>query len=501
VPLSHHYYRFVPFLSRDIKPENILLDESGRHLKLADLGSCRGIYNKQPYTEYISTRWYRAPECLLTDGYYGPEMDIWATGCVLFEVISLYPLFPGTDELDTLNRIHKILGSPPQQVLNDLVLQGKASAHMNFDFPSQKGAGIGHLIPHAPPDCVDLLTRSLRYELKDRISARGSINHPYFSEFRDSDLESQARSCQLSRSGAGQQSTSDVERVKHTANAAYSSTASLARIATKSDPGTSSSSMPLERSQACNVPQQQHRPMLLSIETGEYAEIKKSSLSELPLPGVEEETSIPHPPPKHTAHRKKHQIPDNMSTHGTLSRKSTTDRKLTNPNTNINQASSRRSTMPGKHLAHQSIQSKSSLPALKSQRKSSLPKLGAASSSCEVSGTTKRSSHIKNTVGGSYDRRKSESSRNNSYSHVRSSGYGKSNKIPQNKRYSHITSSGYGQSTSSTHSRNSIAAGNIGAVKSGGVGARSSLPSIGQYSTRPRGVVARTGAVRIRSRT
>jgi serine/threonine protein kinase len=56
---------------RDIKPENILIEntsEMGRGLKLADFGSCRGIYSKQPYTEYISTRWYRAPECLLTDG-------------------------------------------------------------------------------------------------------------------------------------------------------------------------------------------------------------------------------------------------------------------------------------------------------------------------------------------------------------------------------------------------------------------------------------------------
>ena len=62
---------------RDIKPENILIEsatEVAKGLKLADLGSCRGIYSKQPYTEYISTRWYRAPECLLTDGYYGPEM-------------------------------------------------------------------------------------------------------------------------------------------------------------------------------------------------------------------------------------------------------------------------------------------------------------------------------------------------------------------------------------------------------------------------------------------
>ena len=54
---------------RDVKPENILI--RGDELKLADFGSCRGIYSKQPYTEYISTRWYRAPECLLTDGYYG----------------------------------------------------------------------------------------------------------------------------------------------------------------------------------------------------------------------------------------------------------------------------------------------------------------------------------------------------------------------------------------------------------------------------------------------
>ena len=82
---------FLPLLhsllcppSRDIKPENILIiDEC---LKLADFGSCRGIYSKQPYTEYISTRWYRAPECLLTDGYYTQKMDMWGVGCVFFEV-------------------------------------------------------------------------------------------------------------------------------------------------------------------------------------------------------------------------------------------------------------------------------------------------------------------------------------------------------------------------------------------------------------------------------
>lgn len=91
--------------------ENILL--IGETVKLADFGSCRGIYSKAPFTEYISTRWYRAPECLLTDGYYGYKMDIWGVGCVFFEMLSLFPLFPGNNELDQIHRIHNILGTPP----------------------------------------------------------------------------------------------------------------------------------------------------------------------------------------------------------------------------------------------------------------------------------------------------------------------------------------------------------------------------------------------------
>lgn len=70
-------------------------------VKIADLGSCESIYKRNmPYTEYISTRWYRAPEVLLTDGYYDHKMDIWAMGCVLYELISFKPLFTGDNELD-----------------------------------------------------------------------------------------------------------------------------------------------------------------------------------------------------------------------------------------------------------------------------------------------------------------------------------------------------------------------------------------------------------------
>ena len=76
-PASHLLIKDIlhhTFVLLTLQPENILIMDDC--LKLADFGSCRGIYSKQPYTEYISTRWYRAPECLLTDGYYNYKMDM-----------------------------------------------------------------------------------------------------------------------------------------------------------------------------------------------------------------------------------------------------------------------------------------------------------------------------------------------------------------------------------------------------------------------------------------
>lgn len=171
---------------RDIKPENILIENSselGRGLKLADLGSCRGIYSKQPYTEYISTRWYRAPECLLTDGYYGPEMDMWGAGCVFFEITSLYPLFPGSNEVDQIARIHKVLGTPSTEIIQKL--KSKGASHINFDFPPQKAIGIPQLVPHAGPEATDLMVKMIKYDVTERMSAREALRHPYFRDIRD----------------------------------------------------------------------------------------------------------------------------------------------------------------------------------------------------------------------------------------------------------------------------------------------------------------------------
>ncbi|KAI8841764.1 kinase-like domain-containing protein, partial [Chytridium lagenaria] len=104
---------------RDIKPENILIKDTV--VKIGDFGSCRGIHSKPPYTEYIATRWYRSPECLLCDGIYNFKMDMWGAGCVLYEMITRVPLFPGANELDQLHRIHAVLGTPTAKTLKALM--------------------------------------------------------------------------------------------------------------------------------------------------------------------------------------------------------------------------------------------------------------------------------------------------------------------------------------------------------------------------------------------
>jgi renal tumor antigen len=162
---------------RDIKPENILL--AGDILKLADFGSCRGINSKHPYTEYVSTRWYRPPECLLTDGYYDYKMDIWGVGCVLFEIQALFPLFPGKNEFDQIKKIHNIIGTPSIEKLNDFK---KHATHMEIKFQPQEGTGIDRLMPHVSDQCRDLIKKMLMYDSSQRINCAQALTHPYFKD-------------------------------------------------------------------------------------------------------------------------------------------------------------------------------------------------------------------------------------------------------------------------------------------------------------------------------
>ncbi|XP_066915513.1 MAPK/MAK/MRK overlapping kinase-like [Clytia hemisphaerica] len=166
---------------RDIKPENILLKNDV--VKLADFGSCRSVYSKQPYTEYISTRWYRAPECLLTDGWYTYKMDLWSIGCVFAEIASLKPLFPGSNELDQITKIHHVIGTPTPELLNKF----KKSKHMDFNFPPCRGSGLSKVLSHLTKDTLSMVESLCIYDPDERPSAKQVLRHQYFKQLRDMD--------------------------------------------------------------------------------------------------------------------------------------------------------------------------------------------------------------------------------------------------------------------------------------------------------------------------
>jgi len=99
------------FFHRDLKPENLLC--SGPELiKIADFGLAREIRSRPPFTDYVSTRWYRAPEVLLHSTNYGSTIDLWAMGCIMAELYTFRPLFPGSSEVDQLFKICSVLGTP-----------------------------------------------------------------------------------------------------------------------------------------------------------------------------------------------------------------------------------------------------------------------------------------------------------------------------------------------------------------------------------------------------
>ena len=172
---------------RDIKPENILIKDN--YLVLADLGSCKGIYSKPPFTEYVSTRWYRAPECIMTNGYYNYKMDMWGVGCVLFEISTLFPLFPGDNEIDQMKKIENILGTPNQDIINIY----KKHSIIEYDnrinyFSNKKGSGFSKYMSHCSNELIDLISNLLIYNIDDRFSAKQALQHNYFKDINDQNL-------------------------------------------------------------------------------------------------------------------------------------------------------------------------------------------------------------------------------------------------------------------------------------------------------------------------
>ena len=165
------------FFHRDMKPENLLLTRN--KLKIADFGLAREIRSVPPYTEYVSTRYYRAPECILKSTNYNTPIDIWALGCIMAEMYTHpQPLFCGANEKEVLFRICSVLGTPTHDVWNDGIRQANI---VGIKFPTCPGNDLEKIIPEASSEAIDMIKSMIKWDPNKRATAKNLLNHPFFT--------------------------------------------------------------------------------------------------------------------------------------------------------------------------------------------------------------------------------------------------------------------------------------------------------------------------------
>ncbi|KAF2030128.1 meiosis induction protein kinase-like protein [Setomelanomma holmii] len=206
------------FFHRDIKPENILVSTSQHNdsshpfrrysammtppstppvytIKIADFGLARETHSKLPYTTYVSTRWYRAPEVLLRAGQYSAPVDIWAVGAMAVEIATLKPLFPGGNEVDQVWRVCEIMGSPGgwvnkygQRVGGGEWKEGvRLAQKLGFSFPKMAPHSLDTILqtPQWPASLAQFVTWCLLWDPRARPTSTQALAHEYFQDAFD----------------------------------------------------------------------------------------------------------------------------------------------------------------------------------------------------------------------------------------------------------------------------------------------------------------------------
>ncbi|KDQ11969.1 hypothetical protein BOTBODRAFT_34826 [Botryobasidium botryosum FD-172 SS1] len=188
------YIHSANVLHRDLKPGNLLVN-ADCELKICDFGLARGYSpdgtagdpkaaGVQGFmTEYVATRWYRAPEIMLSFANYTTAIDVWSIGCILAELLGGKPIFKGRDYVDQLNQILHYLGTPTEDTLRR-VGSPRAQDYIR-SLPIKARIPFATLYPHANPLAVDLLTQMLTFDPAKRISCEQALAHPYLAVWHD----------------------------------------------------------------------------------------------------------------------------------------------------------------------------------------------------------------------------------------------------------------------------------------------------------------------------
>lgn len=190
---SLKYMHSADLLHRDVKPSNLLLN-SECQVKIADFGLARSVAqlgteptgkaNPLILTDYVATRWYRAPEILLGSTKYTFGVDIWSSGCILGELILGHACFKGTSTMDQLNKIMQVTGRPSQEDIE--AMQSPFAATMLESVPpTLNPLPLQRVFRDASPEALDLLRRMLQFNPNKRITAEEALRHPYLAQFHN----------------------------------------------------------------------------------------------------------------------------------------------------------------------------------------------------------------------------------------------------------------------------------------------------------------------------
>eukprot|EP00045_Choanoeca_perplexa_P005470 m.46338 g.46338 ORF g.46338 m.46338 type:complete len:367 (+) comp13139_c0_seq2:347-1447(+) len=181
------YIQSANVLHRDLKPSNLLLNQNC-DLKVCDFGLARIAdpeHNHQGIlTEYVATRWYRAPEIMLNAQAYDKPIDVWSVGCILGEMLGNgVPMFRGRDHLDQLQQIFRVIGTPTAEDV--AAIRNQNARRYVLAMGVQEPVPFARMYPEADHDALDLLQRMLTFNPDHRITVEEALAHPFLEQYYD----------------------------------------------------------------------------------------------------------------------------------------------------------------------------------------------------------------------------------------------------------------------------------------------------------------------------
>lgn len=191
------YLHGANVVHRDIKPSNLLVNKNC-DLKICDFGLARVLSSADEdnlgRTDYVVTRWYRAPEVVLLASEYTVSIDIWAVGCIMCELIARKPMFAGRDHLDQIKKIVSVLGTPSEDDLAWLPRNGSAMAFLKKCVPAPKVNWVD-FFPGASANAAEVIEAMLHFDPTKRATVQNVLRMRYFENlFEEEDLEQDTRS-------------------------------------------------------------------------------------------------------------------------------------------------------------------------------------------------------------------------------------------------------------------------------------------------------------------